>query len=92
MAIDYVRNIISSGYNLSKINDNFVKIEKALQDGLSRSGNGPNQLEADLDMNSNDILNVATISATDFTVTVIVSLGKNLELTFTLPAEIKTLG
>ena len=68
MAIDYVRNIISSGYNLSKINDNFVKIQKSLQDGLSRSGNGPNQMSADLDMNSNDILNVANIAAKSLTV------------------------
>jgi hypothetical protein len=58
MAIEYVRNIISSGYNLSKINDNFVKIEEALQDALSRSGVGPNAMEADLDLNSNDLLNV----------------------------------
>lgn len=58
MAIDYVRNIISSGYNISKINDNFAKIEEALQDAVSRSGNGPNQMSADLDLNSNDLLNV----------------------------------
>lgn len=68
MAIDYVRNIISSGYNLSKINDNFVKIEQALQDGLSRSGNGPNQMLADLDMNDNDIINVKLISAQDISI------------------------
>lgn len=68
MAIDFIRNIISSGYNLVKINENFANIETSLQDGLSRSGNGPNQMTADIDLNSNDLLNVGTISATDFTI------------------------
>jgi hypothetical protein len=58
MAIEYVRDVIASGYNLSKINDNFAKIEQALQDAISRSGVGPNAMEADLDLNSNDLLNV----------------------------------
>ncbi len=66
MAIDYVRNIISSGYNLAKINDNFAKIEDALVDAVSRSGTGPNQMEADLDLNSNDLLNVNQIDAERF--------------------------
>lgn len=63
MAIDYVRNVISSGYNLEKINDNFEKIEVALRDGISRSGNSPNQMEADLDLNGNDLLNVNYVDA-----------------------------
>lgn len=58
MAIEFVRNIISSGYNLSKINDNFVSIATALQDALSRSGTSPNVMNADIDMDSNDLLNV----------------------------------
>lgn len=66
MAIDYVRNIISSGYNLAKINDNFVKIENALQDGLSRSGQGPNQMNADIDLNGYDLINVGAIDVTNF--------------------------
>jgi hypothetical protein len=63
MAIEYVRDVIASGYNLSKINDNFAKIEQALQDALSRSGEGPNAMASDLDMNSNDLLNVNIINA-----------------------------
>jgi hypothetical protein len=58
MAIEFIKNIITSGYNLTKINDNFDKIETALQDGLSRSGEGPNQMNADLDMNGFGILNL----------------------------------
>jgi hypothetical protein len=62
MAIDVELNTITSGYNLSKINNNFAAIDTALQDGLSRSGNGPNSMNADLDMNGNDVLNVGNIT------------------------------
>lgn len=65
MAIDYTKNVITSGYNLAKINDNFDKIQTALADGLSRSGDGPNQMEADIDLNSNDLLNVNSIETTE---------------------------
>jgi len=63
MAIDYVRNVISSGYSLTKINENFENIELALQDSLSRSGNSPNHMTSDLDMNGNNILNINGINA-----------------------------
>src|SRR6478736_1446894 len=62
MAISFVRNIISSGYNLFKINDNFQKIQTALQNALSRDGLAPNEMEADLDLNSNDLLNVNVLN------------------------------
>lgn len=62
MAIDFDRNTITSGYSIDKINDNFDKLETALQDGLSRSGGSPNQMEADLDMNGFSVLNVGEIS------------------------------
>lgn len=61
MAIEFLKNIITSGYNLEKINDNFDKLETALQDGLSRSGEGPNQMNADLDMNGHNILNLTSL-------------------------------
>lgn len=52
---------IASGYNLSKINSNFQKVENELnnntlrRDGLAIGEN--NSMEVDLDMNSNTILN-----------------------------------
>jgi hypothetical protein len=66
MAIEFVRNIITSGYNLSLINENFDKIQTALQDGLSRSGATPNQMLADIDLNGNDLLNVNVIDADNY--------------------------
>ena len=41
------------------INDNFQAIEKALEDSLSRKGEAPNYMDADLDMNSKRIINAA---------------------------------
>lgn len=57
MAISINLNTISSGYNLSKINENFTTIETALADALSREGTSPNEMGADLDLNGNDLLN-----------------------------------
>jgi hypothetical protein len=42
------------------LNDNFEAIEEAIEDAVLRSGTGDNSLSADLDLNSNDLLNVAT--------------------------------
>lgn len=42
----------------STINTNSDRIEEALENTLSRDGTSPNSMNADLDMNSNDLLNV----------------------------------
>lgn len=47
--------------SITNINTNFTRVQAAFQDSLSRSGNLPNHMNADLDMNSNDILNVDKI-------------------------------
>ena len=54
---------ISSGYvSTDKLNNNFDLIEEALENTVSRDGTTPNQLQADLDLNSNDLLNVKSIN------------------------------
>lgn len=63
MAVDLNLETISSGFNTSKINRNFIAIDQALQNAVSRSGESPNQMNADFDMNSNDILNAKDIRA-----------------------------
>lgn len=45
----------------SIINENFDRISTALENTLSRNGQTPNQMTADLDMNNNDVLNVKQI-------------------------------
>lgn len=47
--------------SIPNIDTNFQRVDAALQDAVSRSGNNPNQMNADFDMNSNDILNVGTV-------------------------------
>lgn len=46
---------------VTTINGNSAAIEAALEKTLSRDGTSPNQMEADLDLNDNDILNVGTL-------------------------------
>lgn len=48
----------------SILNANWDAIQEAFENTLSRDGSTPNQMEADLDMNSNDILNAKDISVT----------------------------
>ena len=50
---------------ITNINNNSAAIEQALENTLSRDGTSPNQMNADLDMNNNDILN-AFIEGIDF--------------------------
>ena len=46
---------------LAQINNNNTLIEQGFDKTLSRDGSTPNQMEADIDMNENDILNVDNI-------------------------------
>lgn len=48
------------------INDNFAAIEEAFENTVSRDGTLPNQMEADLDLNGNDLLNVRRIDASEY--------------------------
>ena len=55
---------VSSGYfSAETMNANFTTLADAFEDVLSLSGTTPNSMSADLDMNSNDVLNVGAISA-----------------------------
>jgi len=48
---------------IANINSNSAAIEAALENTLSRDGTTPNQMNADLDMNSNDIINAGSVDA-----------------------------
>lgn len=47
---------------VTTINSNNAAIEAAFENTLSRDGTAPNQMEADLDLNGNDLLNVGTVN------------------------------
>lgn len=53
---------------ISTINANNDAIEVALENTLSRDGTSPNVMNADIDLNSNDLLNVALLDADSITV------------------------
>jgi hypothetical protein len=53
---------------VAAINANMALIETAVENTLSRDGTSPNTMTADLDMNSQDILNGASASFTSLTV------------------------
>ena len=66
MAQDYDRETLQGLPSATAINDELAKIETALADGVSRTGNGPNDMESNLDLNSNRVINVgAPIDSND---------------------------
>jgi len=51
---------VATGYQATDtINDNFTNVRNAFDNTLSLDGSVPNAMEADLDMNGNDIINVS---------------------------------
>lgn len=52
---------LSSGSAVGAINTNYTRITTAIENTLSRDGTTPNQMGADIDLNSNDLLNVSTL-------------------------------
>jgi len=61
-------NTITSGYGtVDALNANFDAIEAAFDNTLSRNGDTPNQMQANLDMNGNALLNVGTINGAPIT-------------------------
>lgn len=68
MAVEVDITPIGSGFNRTLLNTNFQRIDTALQDALSRSGGSPNTMSADIDMNSNDLLNVGNIDVESITI------------------------
>lgn len=51
---------VATGYQATDtINDNFTNVRNAFDNTLSLDGSVPNAMEADLDMNGNDIINAS---------------------------------
>ncbi len=58
-------NITSPYGSKDVINTNSTEIQEAFLNTLSRDGSSPNNMQADLDLDSNDILNVGTLEVID---------------------------
>ena len=54
-------NVEQSYTQTATLNANFDAIEGAIENTLSRDGTTPNEMNANIDMNSNDLLNVGTV-------------------------------
>lgn len=68
MAITYTYGSVLSGYNVTQINTNFTNLETALANAVNRQGGANNSMNADFDLDGNDLLNVGNLDATTFTV------------------------
>lgn len=54
----YIKSIISPGFTADQLDNEFQKIQTAIDDTLSRVGDLPNHMVADFDMNSQRIINL----------------------------------
>lgn len=57
---DIALDTITSGYSLSKINNNFSKVQNVINDEVVHSTGGNNVMNQDLDLNGHALLNVKT--------------------------------
>ena len=57
--IEPLTPILSSYTGINKLNGHLDKIEAALNNTLSRDGSSPNEMEANIDMNANQLINLA---------------------------------
>jgi hypothetical protein len=58
-----ITTIASGYYSRQALNNNFENLQDGFDNTLSLDGSTPNAMGADLDMNSNDILNAQTLNA-----------------------------
>lgn len=79
MAKINLQNIGSGFQSRELLNNNFLAIQQAFNNTLSRDGEHPNNMQANIDMNLNDIINVRLIS-TDNLQYRGVDLTENLEI------------
>jgi hypothetical protein len=63
LTLDTVANPENQSSFVSQLNSNFDAIETALENTVSRDGTSPNTLTADLDLNNQKIVNLATPTA-----------------------------
>lgn len=79
--------ISSSVFTVSQLNSAYTKIDEAFDNTLSRDGSTPNTMLADLDMNSNSLLNADDIQAQTITVESAIIGGKEFVGTITWRAS-----
>lgn len=58
LVLNDIASLANTSTAKAALNDNFAAIEAAFDSTLSRDGSVPNHMEADIDVNGNDVLNV----------------------------------
>lgn len=79
--------INSTVFTVAQLNSAYTKIDEAFDNTLSRDGSTPNTMLADLDMNSNSLLNADDIQAQTITVESAIIGGKEFVGTITWRAS-----
>jgi hypothetical protein len=67
ITLNNVGSLLDATTAATTINDNSAVIVAAMDNTLSRDGTSPNQMGADLDMNSHNILNANSVTTKEFT-------------------------
>lgn len=75
---DITLTTITSGYNLSLLNKNFDTIENSINLDVVHLAGGNNTMQQDLDMNSNNLLNISALNASDINTTYLSLNGKTV--------------
>lgn len=79
---------LTSGFNsTTTLNNNFTALRNAFDNTLSLDGSTPNAMNADLDMNSNDILNVGEINVQVLTIDGVAVYPGNAQLATTYATQ-----
>ena len=63
-----ITTVTTGHYDTATLNANFTAIQSHFDNLISRLGDAPNTMAGDMDMNSNDILNVGTMDVANLTV------------------------
>lgn len=63
-----ITTVTTGHYDTATLNTNFTNIQSHFDNLISRLGDSPNTMAGDMDMNSNDILNVGTMDVANLTV------------------------
>jgi hypothetical protein len=82
-----ITTIASGYYSRNALNTNFENLRDQFDNTLSLDGSTPNAMQADLDMNSNDILNANTVNVNALTIGGVVVAPAEVQLSTTFATQ-----
>jgi hypothetical protein len=82
-----ITTIASGYYSRTALNTNFENLRNKFDNTLSLDGSTPNAMQADLDMNSNDILNAGEVNVNALTIDGVAVFPNNTQLATTYATQ-----